>query len=448
MNDSVITERFQYENDRTITIKLPTHCPPPPVIKVPQVVVPCLEASAKASKISSTIAHIDGKKADHEWHDALKNTNYKMLAKATTCSNNVPFPCDETVLAHHPSQAMGSLHCFTETTEQADISVDHDCFKGALLKEYYIEYKNFLEQLAIKWTKLLGLEVWPGEKCFSYQAIAAGVDTHAYDNLNDFFAACEANKLVTDGTRNDERICGSSHCCNNYDAETLPCADKRVDTTRGYWKYEIHGGNCTGDLCTIEDLKLDIKFHFNGKTDVIDVQAENRTFVGLSVADILTKLIAKGNDPKDFCKANSTPEGPCGLNHVVPGQEFHSGHLHYCMPDECCVKEGKTIYEKDASGNYVYENGKKKKFSSHQYVCKPPVGIAGTQCPENHYKHFDYEFWSSCMHRNTQSTQGKDSAQIEILAGKTTEYGKNMDVRDGEALLADGTSDDSEVIIN
>merc|ERR1712048_582742 len=432
-----------------VTVKLPTHCPPPPVIKVPQVVVPCLEASAKASKISSTIAHIDGKKADHEWHDALKNTNYKMLAKATTCSNNVPFPCDETVLAHHPSKAMGSLHCFTETTEQADISIDHECFRGALLKEYYVEYKNFLEQLAIKWTRLLGLEVWPGEKCFSYQAESAGVETNAYTNLNDFFAACEANKLITDGSRDDEPLCGSMNCCNNYNTHTLPCVDKRVDTTRGYWKYEIHGGNCSGDLCTIEDLQLDIKFHFNGKSDVIDVQAENRTFVGLSVADILTKLIAKGNDPKDFCKLNKEPGKVCGINHINAGDEFHSGHLHYCMEDECCVKSGKTTYKKGPNGEYLVDaHGKKIRDTSAKYECKPPVGIAGTQCPPNTEPHFHYQFWSSCMHQNTQSTQGGDSAQIEILAGKTTEFGKNMDVRDGESLSADGTADDSEVIIN
>jgi hypothetical protein len=423
MRASMTQDRFEYEDESQNTfIQMPTHCPPPPSIPIPPMIVPCLEAAANGSRISQTVARIDGQKADHEWREALKNTNYKMLGEITQCTSGEQFPCDETILAHHPKEEQGSLHCFTENHMTGDMTVSHRCFGGALQKTYFLEYKAFLISIARKWTQLLEEKIWPGMKCFKY---GYDVNTQQFDSEGEFFNACQHQvELGDDDSRDDALLCGTSRCCNNYQSFTLQCFDERPDHSKGFWREIVQGGACNEmtDMCSIEDLTINIAFHYNGNIhNEININAENRTVVNLTDQDILSKMQEAATDPSALCLMTQAPEMSCGLHNLGAAGDYSSGEAHYCQVNECCmphVHNGHTSYQCELAD--------------------------GNRCPADTYFKFNAVEHGECMHEN--GLNSTDMKQVEILGGDLTDAGANADLKDGAALTDDGTADEAEVI--
>jgi len=398
----------------SVNIRMPLNCPPPPNIPIPPTVIPCLEASANAARISKTVAVIDGKKADHEWNKSLKNTNYKLLAKLTQCSSGENFPCEEVVLAHHPSTVNGSLHCFTENGLTSDITIDHTCFKGALYREYYNEYRTFLITLTNRWIELLSTEVWPGSKCYSY-AINDGSNMEHFTEEKDYYKRCDIEKNKDqNATRDDTNICGSTLCCDNFEDHELKCYDFRKDTSKGNWISKITGGSCIGDKCMIDDLKVQILFSYTVRTDNINIETGNKTVVGLSVSNIIRKLSENASDVADICKLNQNSSEDCGLSGVDWANKYTTGQANYCKMGECCTRQT------NPNGNINYK-------------CTD----SGSGCDiDQTNMRFQFDAHAKCISDN-QSTNA-NAKQIEILPGELTSAGEAIGLEEGKSITDNG----------
>jgi len=403
--------------DSTIIIKMPTNCPAPPEVTVPPAVLPCLGAAATARRISATVAVIDGKKADHQWRESLKNTNYKALGEITQCSHGQDFPCKETVLAHHPATQDGTLHCFIENKLVSDLNIDFKCFKNALVSEYYNEYKNFLVQTAQKWIDIIEEKVFPGKICQSYK-YADSSTYEAFTSIQNFKDLCANETGKADEDRNDVNMCGVQNCCDTAeDVTTLVCVSEVIDDAKGTWGHTLTGGNCPEtNECYIDDLELKISFDYANPvvTGEIDIAAESSTIVRLTQLEILAKLQENASDRTTVCQANTSALQSCGL--TIPAddaQKFTSGSAHYCMPNECC--------QRNSDDNHVcITHTSTTSYGTTTYSCSN----------DNTEFWFNNDMYAKCLEDN-QTYSEQDATQAGTLAGgEVTAEGVEADVSD------------------
>merc|ERR1711977_91663 len=209
---------------------------------------------------------VDNLKMDHDMKEALKNKDYRMISEATECSSGKKFPCNENVLYHKPNVDDYSLHCFVENKLMSSINVDFSCFKKGFMKDYYEEFRTYLETTAVKWIEFIEKNIWPRELCdtVKYQDTASFV---GYDNKDKFLKACLQERSKLTG-RDETLICGGTTCCDNAETlqENLVCTNKSIDHSKGSWAYSVtNQEGCTTD-CEISDLELSIYFNYIDET--------------------------------------------------------------------------------------------------------------------------------------------------------------------------------------
>lgn len=345
---------------------MPINCPPPPQEPVPDAVLPCLSAAASAKRISQTVAYIDNIKVDHTMKEALKTQDYRMISEMTECSSGKKFPCNEQVLYHKPNVGDYSLHCFVENQLMSSINVDFSCFKKGFLKDYYNEYKIYLEATATKWIDFIEKNIFPRELCDTHKFQDSNTFV-GYANKDEFFKSClqERSKLMG---RDEIHICGGTTCCDNAEThkENLVCTNKSIDHSKGTWAYSLTDGTCESD-CDIADLELSIYFNYvdeSAKTGEITVDTENDV-TGLTTNEILTSMVLKADNPVDVCLLNTTPGQTCGFSYLdnEAGPEGDKTRVtdgarnaHYCVEHECCVKSGNDFTCQAQSGSSCPSN--------------------------------------------------------------------------------------------
>merc|ERR1712159_357088 len=334
-------------------IKMPINCPPPPVETVPDTVLPCLEAASNAKRISTTVAYVDSIKLDHTMKEDLKTKDYRMISEMTQCSSGKQFPCNEQVLFHKPSVDDYTLHCFVENQLISNINVDFSCFKNGFLKDYYAEYKAYLESLAVKWINFIEINIFPRLLCDTYKFQDTTSFT-GFTNKEEFLKTCLQERSKLTG-RDESLICGSTTCCDNAEThqDNLVCTNESIDHSKGSWQWSVTNGTCVSD-CDIADLELSIYFQYTDesyKTGAVTVEAENDV-TGMTTDQILASVVAKADDPVDVCLLNTHPGETCGFTYLdyaagpdgtmTRVDENAATNAHYCLENECCVQSGNT----------------------------------------------------------------------------------------------------------
>jgi len=361
---------------------MPTNCPPPPEVSVvddinSSLVIPCLSAAASAKRISQTVAYIDNIKVDHTMKEELKTKDYRMISEMTECSNGKKHPCNEKVLYHKPNVDDFTLHCFQENNLMSSINVDFSCFKKGFLKDYYNEFRNYLEATAIKWIAFIEKNIFPRELCTAYKFQDS--DTFVgYAGKDEFFKACLQERSKLEG-RDETLICGGTTCCDNAEThrDNLTCTNMSIDHSKGAWASSVTTGECDSD-CDISDLELSIYFNYNDeslKTGEVLIEAENDV-TGMTTSEILSSMVSKVDNPVDVCLLNAQPGQTCGFSYLdnAAGPDGDKTRVtddvrnaHYCLEKECCVKSGNDFTCHPQTGNSCDANTTVFMFNKSQH---------------------------------------------------------------------------------
>jgi hypothetical protein len=247
-----------------------------------------------------------------------------MLSKIVQCSSGEYKPCDETVISHHPKEKNGSLECFTRKRLNAEVKLDHTCFKGALLKEYHDDYVNYIKKMAQKWTKTLTEKVWPGRKCISWKHKLGLIGFRSKTYIKEIckfhiaspqgeYATQAGAEALSEGTRTaytQMEVCGAIDCCENnmstwIDTELI-CGEYHTDESIGHWSYTITGHECDADdhsMCKIDDIKVNINFHFRAEREnYLKITTPNAVVVNVTPSELIAKLTEKARDPQKVCQ--------------------------------------------------------------------------------------------------------------------------------------------------
>lgn len=412
MNSGAYSGDLGMYDGEVLTLTMPQHCPAPPSIPLPPVANACVDASSAASQISNTVAVLDGHVLDHQMAGDLQNKNYKLYGEMTECTNGRQFPCDETLLAHHPSGKHQTLDCFRQKKITGVINIEHKCFEGTLTQSYFNIYVARSIQTAEKWIKVLGEKVFPGRKCRGY---LRGPDSQGSAKV--FADSDEASVACANfpAKYNEEQICGKANCCDqafvqggalntgwmlqlNHSGATGE--DCPVDDVKGAWKLITKGDVCTTEQCDLSTFKLKIVWRYaaeykNGvRSDEISITTGNDVVVGMTDTEMIDGLTKAGRLAKDICKVNRRLEKRCGVSE-------DKQTVHYCQKSECCMPDGTTGNHKCRSNN-------------------------GNNCSSRSNLMYKFSKFAACLSQNSTKTN-----QVEILPGRLTQAGEAANLVDG-----------------
>jgi hypothetical protein len=418
-----------------MTLTMPQHCPAPPKISLPPVAGACVDASSAASQISNTVAVLDGHVLDHQMAVGLQGKNYKLYGEAKTCRNGESFPCNETLLAHHPSGKHSTLECFKQKKITGEINIEHKCFEGTLTSSYFGTYVARSIQTAEKWIKVLGEKVYPGRKCRGFIRGPNGEQGTLKIFEDDQMAFQECKFVGVNRRYIDEQICGSVGCCanafattgglnfgwvlqsNNNEATVAGTELCPVDTVKGAWKLITKGDECTTEQCDLSQFSLKIVWRYeaeykNGvRSSEVSISTENDIVIGTTDQEIIDGLTKAGRPATDICKMNQQLGKRCGLS--VDKQS-----VHYCQRSECCMPDN---------------------TSPGAYKCR---SNNGNNCFTTSNLRYNFSKHVICLEQNSTETN-----QAEILPGSLTQAGEDAPLVDGiqPAVPVDVAADQATV---